>query len=729
MVHRGMVRCWRSGLLPLGLAVATAAASAQEIGEPAADELRLQEIRRGFWALTDTMSSPEGAEPGAAADARIRIVPPLCREFLLDFPDSSQGVRVRWLLGRAWALARGDAARATDALEGAVIAYLNGHGPGQIGTSLAPQLGKLGVITPRGEGEWWAATEDIEGDGAAEIVLSYRFAGPRAQLGGFCSLLGREDEHWRAQRILGPPPALASAMADVPMGPGGYRLEDLNRDGRHEILLLCRAAGEQQGLLLVFGLRQGQMRRLLWANCPDGEYQLGSHVDGWPQIIIRRRFDIPETPGEGSRRRERDYFAFDGRRYAFARTHRDAATYLYEQFWDGRDAYDAGNFERSARLLDRAAIDDALKARPREAGPGQQSRPAQYPSEADERRSYRATARYLAGLAYAHVGEMEKARRAMTDVVSRYTYVQGVSAYDADFLPGLWAKRFNSRYERPTDLYAALAQIAPAYALYLYLTDHPPEEPSAAILNSGVRTEQALVTDVTGDYRGDIIVALPAATGSGRAIVVFVRTGEGWRGYAVAGEPEVRAEQERGMPRRAITLCGLSAAADSAAHDAAQEWVVSQVADFDADGVKDIEVEASRTMRLRWDGRGFALAESEAPPDKSAATPSGDDTHQRDLASLDQIADAIYDRRKFEPALTWLDTLEGRLGDWEDSARARALLAEVAYHRALCHAHLGQWEQAARSYTAVAEHYRDLAWAAPAKARAKALPSHSQQMR
>ncbi|MFQ5810801.1 MAG: hypothetical protein ACE5JM_14390, partial [Armatimonadota bacterium] len=141
----------------------------QELDSQAADELRLSEIRRAFWALTDAISVvSEGAAPDAATESRIRIVPALCREFLLDFPDSSHAVRVRWLLGRAWALARADAGRAADALEGAVIAHLHDHDPGN--TSLAAQLARLGVVTPRTEGDWRATTQDVDGDGAADVV-------------------------------------------------------------------------------------------------------------------------------------------------------------------------------------------------------------------------------------------------------------------------------------------------------------------------------------------------------------------------------------------------------------------------------------------------------------------------------------------------------------------------------------------------------------------------------
>ncbi|MGD8239182.1 MAG: VCBS repeat-containing protein [Armatimonadota bacterium] len=723
MVPRGVARGAPLGLALLGLSLVTSAAFPQERDSQAADELRLNEIRRAFWALTDAIASvDEGAAPDAAIESRIRIVPALCREFLLDFPDSGHAVRVRWLLGRAWALARADALRATDALEGAVLAHLSNRDAGT--ASLAGELARLGVVTPRAEGDWSATTRDIDGDGAADVVLAYSFGGLRAPLGGFCSLLRREGDRWTVQRLFGPARSLASAMPDVPMAPRSHEVRDLDGDGRREVLLHCQGIDRPHGLLLAFGIRGGQMQRLLWADCPDGDYQVVPGTGAWPEIAILRRFGTPEDTPDTFRRRERHYFAFDGRRYAFQRTRREPATYLYEQFWEGRLAYDASEFQRAAQALDRAASDtSSLKLRPAEGANRVPARPARYASAGEERHSYRATARYFAGLAWAHVGEVEKARRAMDNVVNQHTYVKGVSASGEEFLPGFWAKRFNARYKRSTDLYAALAQVAPTYALWLYLTDHPPEDPVAAILNAAVRTDQALVTDVTGDGRGDVIVALPAVADSGRSIVVLVRTEEAWRTYAVAGDPEARAEERRGAPRGVVTLCGLGPSSASPAQEAADQPLVGQVADFDGDGAKDIEIKGAHTMRIRWTGRTFALVESD---EESAAEPepaaSPDEARRRDLASLDQIQDAIYDGEKFEPALTWLDTLEGRLRAWEDRAAARALLAEVAYHRALCHAHLGRWHEAARTYTLLAERYLDLAWTRPGEARARALP-------
>ncbi len=722
---------WRSlGAVLLALGVVTGAAYAQQAGTEAADAARLQEIRRAFWALAKDMSEPEAPPEAtiqaAAEDARARLVPALCREFLLDFPDSAHGVRVRWLLGRAWALARGDATRAADALEGAIGAYLNQQGPGE--TSLVAELTSRDIVTPRAEGDWRSTTQDIDGDGRSEVVMTYTFAGHRAQLGGFCSLFHREQDRWAVDRLFGPSPALASSMADAPMAPQAHQVRDLNDDGRQEVLLQCRSVDQQGGLLLVFGFQAGRARRLLSANCPEGKYEFGRRVSGWRQVIIVRRFGTPEDAPESFRRAERHYFAFDGRRYAFVRTRRDAATYLYEQFWAGREAYDAGSFERAAGLLDRAAADDALKTRPRAGRPGAPSRPDRYASPEDERRSYRATGLYLAGLAWAHVGEVQKARRAMADVVAQYTYVNGVSQHSADLLPGYWAERFNARYKQAADLYDAVAAVAPAYALWLYLADHPPEDPATAILNSGVRTEQALVTDITGDGQGDIIVALPAAKGAGTGIVAFVSTEKGWDGYAIAGTDAVRAEQDRGMPRGAISICD-ALAGTASSDEAGAKWVVGQVADFDGDGVNDIEIQGKRTMRVTWAERGFTLVGAdEAPAVEPEAAPSGDDTAQRDLVSLDQIEDAIYDRKKFEPALMWLDTLDGRLRKWPDSAHARAFLAEVGFHRALCHAHLGRWERAAGSYTAVVERYPDLAWSGPAEARARALSPDLEQV-
>ena len=716
MSRSGMV--WRCRVVLLGLAVATSAAGAQEPATETTAELRLQEIRRAFWALARAILEAESAGPNAATDARIHVVPSLCREFLLDFPDSPEAVRVRWLLGRAWALALGDSARAVEAFEDALIAYLSKHGPGD--TPLAVQFAPLGIVTPRSEGDWQATTGDVDGDGSPEVVLAYRFAGIRAQLGGFCSVLRLSGGEWTAQRLFGPGASLASSMADLPMAPRAHQLRDLDGNGGQEILLHCRAVGEQQGLLLAFGIREGKMQRLLWANCPDGEYQVTSPNDGWAQIIILRRIATPEDALASAVRRERHYFGFDGSRYAFLDTRRDPAEYLYEQFWDGRQIYDTGNFGRAAQVLNAAATDDSLKTRPGATG-----------SETDERDSYRATARYLAGLAYAHVEEPQAARRAMADVIGQYTYTKGVSAYGADFLPGYWAKRFSDRYRTSADLYAALAQVAPAYALWLYLTDHAADEPAAAILNAGVRTKQALVTDVTGDGRADIVVVVPAAEGPKRIVVVFVRTEKGWRGHAVVGDSEVRAEEDRGMPKGAIFVSGLSESTASRSDAASGEWVVGQVADFDGDGVKDIELVGTEMIRITWSQRGFVLVGEDEPPDEERAEPatSDDDRHESDLASLEQIEDAIYDRRKFESALTWLDSLEGRLLKWEDPERARAFLAEVAYHRALCYARLGDWRQAARSYRWVTERYASLAWAAPAKARTDALPSQSEQVR
>ena len=721
MLRRGRRPPGRLCAALLGLGIAASAASAQEAQPAALDEARVQELRRAFWALTDAVSGPEQTEPDAATQARIRLVPPLCREFLLDFPHSTHRVRVRWLLGRAWALARADAARATDALEGAVIELLGDGGVTE--ASLAARLAGLGVVTPRAEGNWEAATVDVDADGASDLVMTYRFAGVRAPLGGFCSLFRRRSGQWAAERLFGPGPALAAPMPDAPAAPRSYELRDLNGDGAQEILLHCRTVDRHHGLLLAFGVRQGRTQRLLWADCPDGEYYVSSRVQGWPQIIILRRFGSPEDDAEDFRRRERHHFGFDGRRYALVRTTRDAATYLYEQFWDGRAAYDGGQFERAAQLLERAASDDALRTRPREGKPGEPARPARYVTAEDERQSYRATARYFAGLAWAHVGEAAKSRQAMADVVAQYTYAKGVSARGSDFLPGLWAKRFTEHYRGATDLYTALAQTVPVYALWLYLADHPPEDAADAVLNSGVRTRQALVTDVTGDGDGDIIVALPPATGSGSAVIVFVRMEQGWRGYAIAGDAQVEAEQERGSPRGSITICGLSTPTDSRSAGAAEDWVVGQVADFDGDGVKDIEIKASRTLRVKWSGSQFGLVGRAAPrPEKSQPPPVDDEARQRAVASLDQIQDAIYDGGKFQPALMWLDTLEGRLRSWEEPSRARAFLAEVTFHRALCYAHLGQWERAARSYEAVSTRYPDLAWSAPAEARIKFLP-------
>ncbi len=462
------------------------------------------------------------------------------------------------------------------------------------------------------------------------------------------------------------------------------------------------------------------MQRLLWANCPDGEYQLTSPSEGWPQIAILRRIGTPEDALESAVRRERHYFGFDGSRYAFLHTRRDAAEYLYEQFWDGRQIYDTGDFERAAQVLGAAATDDSLRTRPRNTG-----------SETDERDSYRATARYLAGLASAHANDPEEARRAMADVVGKYTYAKGVSAHGTDFLPGYWAKRFRTHYRTSADLYSALAQVAPAYALWLYLADHAADKPAVAILNSGVRTKQALVTDVTGDGRADIIVVLPAAEGPGRIVVVFVRAEKGWRGHAVVGDSEVRAEEDRGMLKGAIAVSGLSESTGSTSDATTGEWVVGQVADFNGDGIKDIELVGTETIQITWSQRGFVLVgEDEQPAEEPVepATPD-DDRHASDLASLEQIEDAIYDRGKYESALTWLDTLEGRLQKWEDPGRARAFFAEVAYHRALCYARLGDWRQAARSYRRVTDRYSSLAWSAPAEARADALPSRSEQVR
>jgi hypothetical protein len=75
-----------------------------------------------------------------------------------------------------------------------------------------------------------------------------------------------------------------------------------------------------------------------------------------------------------------------------------------------------------------------------------------------------------------------------------------------------------------------------------------------------------------------------------------VREEDGWRGHSIAGDAEIRAEQDCGMPRGAITVSALSAPGASASEGADEQWIVGQVADFDRDGNDELFARDTRTL-------------------------------------------------------------------------------------------------------------------------------------
>ncbi len=374
---------------------------------------------------------------------------------------------------------------------------------------------------------------DLDSDGQREAILTLGYPGLPIVV------LRKEAAGFASYRLLAPPDAMPDGAFTWARSTIA-RIEDINGDGRTEIIVIDQAPGASasNSQLTVHQWSGDGFRVLLTVSYTDwaGEANWGLRPGqtGYdlyvyqPYLGVHDHKLLTHQVVTATYRWQADAYGAADRQLSSPTVQRHQVNVAEELFLKGDFAHAAAEFRKAIALKN-------------------------LPPEESVQVDWTGYGWFRLGECYALLGRQEEARQAMNEAAKAGSTIGDLAAA---FLTGYAGSDATTKalaavsnvdlYERvyqgkggnldfPVD---AGAVLYPAGAVLAFLSAHPDlaTQPSAdvakALQGMGLRVTSALTADLNGDGQGEVAVILPAGRGDLGRLWLFGRVDGDWRAFA-----------------------------------------------------------------------------------------------------------------------------------------------------------------------------------------------------